>query len=271
MKINWGDNKLALLNDFETDVSGVNYYEDEPVHLTFLLSKEKIVKQTLKINFHNTLTSKSDTFNLTIDPSQITSTRTSPDIFKLAGQKWLSHIKLQKVQSEDSKTHEELDQKTLDVALKYGLLSQFTSFFGRIKNKNKHSAQLKSVVLPALKIKDTGMSATKSQKSKYSIKRTLATYMLPSFGQVLKNPKMDESRLVSRGRTKSRCKAKKMCSKRSSDSDPTPVFQELSRDLRTLDKLDYNEIINLQTVSGAFKSVPKAYQYLYDSKLAKQF
>ena len=149
--INWGENKEALKYEV-SELQSKNYYEDEPFHLNVIFDKEKLVKSKAEFRFYNTLTSKVDTYNIDIDPSKMIEVKDNElarASFQFAATDYINLNKQNKKNLEDSKEIDLIDKEILKVALEYSILTQETSFFGKIKNKKKSGKELKSVTIPA--------------------------------------------------------------------------------------------------------------------------
>jgi hypothetical protein len=95
------------------------------------LDKNKLKKDKLAISFINTLTHKEHEYTFLIDPTKTTPTE-SDISFKFIGREYLRALEMQQKQGESVST-----QDIVDVSITYSILCQETSFFAKIKNKNK--------------------------------------------------------------------------------------------------------------------------------------
>jgi hypothetical protein len=167
-----------------------------------------------------------------------------------------------------------LDKDIKKMALKYSLLSKFTSFFGRIKNKEKPAVDSKKVELPANMVKQEGLKLSTSQKQLLKSKREMITkYFPPDFMNIFKEDgvRKKSSSTHTRHRTKARINSAMKCGTSNSMKkkrkiapiDSSEIQSNIvTKPLSEKDKFNYNDIINLQSIDGSFKSLPKEYEYL---------
>jgi hypothetical protein len=64
LKINFGENQDSLLYEVPNEISGKCFYEEIPIHLSFIFDKEKFVDAPIELEFHNSLSNKVDKYEV---------------------------------------------------------------------------------------------------------------------------------------------------------------------------------------------------------------
>jgi hypothetical protein len=131
MEVDWNNNQDAIKFLSPSKEYQGCFYEEEPIEICALLDKEKLIKDTLKLSFHDTLYHKETEYSFEIDPEAITVTE-NDNSFKARIQTYITE-------------QEALEDKGLEIdktilkerSIKYSVLCKETSFFGKVKNKNK--------------------------------------------------------------------------------------------------------------------------------------
>ena len=151
IKVNWNDNQNAVQFACPRDPITGNIYEEEPFNIYGILKKSDIVNSDLDITYFNTFTQSKGSFKLSLNPEDIIEVEDDDSIYKIAAKENMLHIKRSK---EEAKL---ADAQLLDLSLKYSVLCDKTAFFGKIKNKEKTTGEMKTIEIPIKKIRDNSI------------------------------------------------------------------------------------------------------------------
>mmetsp|Transcript_15510 Transcript_15510/g.17982 ORF Transcript_15510/g.17982 Transcript_15510/m.17982 type:complete len:858 (-) Transcript_15510:20-2593(-) len=149
IKVDWKENNGAL--DFQCPRAPVSryIYEEESLDIYAIFKKSALVESELELCFFNTFTQSKDSIVLKVDPA-LTITSQDDSVFKLAAKENLVHYK----RTTDPEEIANTTSSSLALSLKYSVLSDQTAFFGKIKNKEKSTLEMKTITIPIRKMRD---------------------------------------------------------------------------------------------------------------------
>ena len=152
IKVDWKSNSNAL--EFQCPrppISG-NIYEEESFDIYAIFSKKDLVESDIELSFFNTFNQDKGSVTLHIDPTKIVDAGNDDCAFKMAAKENIIHLKRS---TEEGK---ERSAEILGLSLMYSVLCDRTAFFGKIKNKEKSTEEMKTIEIPILKYRDSSIS-----------------------------------------------------------------------------------------------------------------
>lgn len=153
IKVDWKDNTNAI--EFQCPrppVSG-NIYEEESFDVYAIISKAALVESDVEVSFYNTFNQDRGSVTLHIDPTKVIDAGDDDCVFKIAAKE---NMMLIKRSSEKSK---QASVDLLSLSLTYSVLCDQTAFFGKIKNKEKSTEEMKTIKIPIRKYRDNAISS----------------------------------------------------------------------------------------------------------------
>ena len=152
IKVDWKSNSNAL--EFQCPrppISG-NIYEEESFDIYAIFSKKDLVESDIELSFFNTFNQDKGSVTLHIDPAKIVDAGDDDCTFKMAAKENIIHLKRS---AEEGK---EPSAEILGLSLMYSVLCDRTAFFGKIKNKEKSTEEMKTIKIPIKKYRDNAIS-----------------------------------------------------------------------------------------------------------------
>ena len=152
IKVDWKSNSNAL--EFQCPrppISG-NIYEEESFDIYAIFSKKDLIESDIELSFFNTFNQDKGSVTLHIDPTKIVDAGDDDCAFKMAAKENIIHLKRS---AEEGK---EPSAEILGLSLMYSVLCDQTAFFGKIKNKEKSTEEMKTIKIPIKKYRDNAIS-----------------------------------------------------------------------------------------------------------------
>ena len=146
ISVDWMQNKHNV-RMYSPKAPNVPYiYEEEPFHFYAVLSESDLQDANMTLTFYNTHEGTEETLVLKVDSNCIRESSEGME-FQLAAKRCIEQLAKDKAE----------DSEVVSLSVEYSVLSSKTAFFGKIKNRDKPTEEMKTIEIPVKKLqKDMG-------------------------------------------------------------------------------------------------------------------
>ena len=156
ISVDWMKNKHNVIM-YNPKAPNVPYiYEEEPFHFYAILSESDLQDANMRLKFYNTHEGTKEKLVLKVDPNCIRESSEGTE-FQLAAKRCIEQLARDKTE----------DSEVVSISVEYSVLSSKTAFFGKIKNRDKPTEEMKIIEIPVKKLQKEEYYSRKLCSGKY--------------------------------------------------------------------------------------------------------